>query len=61
MNVAVAPATFQLPAIFGESVGNGVAGESAEENVSVTGAAAVGVVCAARGGYGKQAQRLGLG
>ena len=37
VNVAVAPVTFQLPAIFGESVGNGVAGESAEENVSVTG------------------------
>ena len=38
MNVAVAPVTFQLPAIFGDSVGNGVEGESAEENVSVIGA-----------------------
>ncbi len=37
MNVAVAPVTFQFPAIFGESVGSGVAGESAEENVSVIG------------------------
>jgi hypothetical protein len=39
VNVAVAPETFQFPAIFGESVGNGVPGESAEENVTVIGAA----------------------
>ena len=38
VNVAVAPETCQLPAIFGVSVGNGVPGESAEENVSVIGA-----------------------
>ena len=38
VNVAVAPETAQLPAIFGLSVGSGVAGESAEENVSVIGA-----------------------
>src|SRR6185437_7339281 len=38
VNVAVAPETFQLPAIFGESVGSGVPGESAEENVNVIGA-----------------------
>ena len=38
VNVAVAPETFQLPAIFGDSAGSGVEGESAEENVSVTGA-----------------------
>ena len=37
VNVAVAPETCQLPATFGDSAGNGVEGESAEENVSVTG------------------------
>ncbi len=37
VKVAVAPLTCQLPAIFGAIVGSGVAGESAEENVSVTG------------------------
>src|ERR1700761_4122017 len=38
VNVAVAPDTLQLPAIFGVSVGNGVEGESEEENFSVIGA-----------------------
>ena len=37
VNVAVAPLTFQLPAILGESVGNGVVADSGEEKVSVTG------------------------
>jgi hypothetical protein len=37
VNVAVAPDTCQLPAIFGEMDGNGVLGERAEENVSVIG------------------------
>ena len=38
MNVAVSPATCQLPEIFGESVGSGEFGASADENVTVTGA-----------------------
>src|ERR1700751_2337678 len=32
VNVAVAPDTLQLPAVFGEIVGNGVEGESEEGN-----------------------------
>ena len=39
MNVAASPATCQLPEIFGESVGSGEFGASADENVTVTGAA----------------------
>ena len=35
MNVAVSPDTAQLPGIDGESFGNGVCGDSAEENFTV--------------------------
>ncbi len=37
VKVAVAPLTCQLPAILGATVGSGVVGARAEENVSVTG------------------------
>ena len=39
VNVAVSPDTCQLPLIDGESVGSGVCGDSAEENVTVIGEA----------------------
>jgi hypothetical protein len=38
VNVAVAPDTCQLPAIFGEMDGSGVLGDNGAENVSVMGA-----------------------
>src|SRR5450756_321651 len=38
VNAAVAPETCHLPGIDGESVGSGVAGDKAEENVSLIGA-----------------------
>jgi hypothetical protein len=59
VNVAVAPLTCQLPAILGESVGSGVTGESAAENVSVTGAPPLASWVAARGGDREQPQRAG--
>ena len=38
VKVAVSPETCQFPGIFGDSFGNGVPGDSAEEKVSVIGA-----------------------
>ncbi len=57
MNVAVAPLTCQLPAIFGESVGSGVEGESAEENVSVIGPPPLAACVPSAGDTDSSAQR----